>query len=56
MCDEAFDTYPSTINFVPESYETQEICHKAFHRCFFVFHFIPEKYQTWEICNLAISL
>ena len=46
MCDEAVDTYPSTTKFVPECYETQEMCHKASHRCFFIFHFIPEKYQT----------
>ena len=52
----AFDTYPSTIKFVPECYKTQEICHTAVHRCFFVFGFIPDKYKIQDICNLAVSL
>ena len=34
MCDKAVDTYPSTIQFVPECYKTQEMCYKAVHRCF----------------------
>ena len=34
MCDKAVDTYPSTIQFVPKCYKTQEMCYKAVHRCF----------------------
>ena len=28
MCDEAVNTYHSTIRFAPECYTTQEICDK----------------------------
>ena len=34
MCDEAVDTHPSTIKFVPECYRTQEMCYKAVNKCF----------------------
>ena len=44
----AFDTYPSTIKFVPECYKTQEICRTAVQRCFFVFGFIPDKYKIQD--------
>ena len=42
MCDKVVDTYPSTINFVPECYKTKEMCHRAVHRGFFVFDVIPD--------------
>ena len=35
MCDKAVNTYPSTINFAPECFMTQEMCDKAVNRRFF---------------------
>ena len=29
MCDKAYNTHPSTIEYVPDQFETQEICDKA---------------------------
>ena len=37
MCDKAFNTYPSTIKFVPECFMTQEMCDKAVNSCFFLY-------------------
>ena len=34
MGDKAVDTHPSTIQFVPEWYRTQEMCDKTVNRCF----------------------
>ena len=34
MCDKAVDTHPPTIKYVPEYYNTQEMCNKAVYRCF----------------------
>ena len=46
MYDKALDTYPFAIECVPECYKTQEMCHRAVHRCFFVSDSIPDKYKT----------
>ena len=56
MSDKAGDTYPSTIEFFPECYKSQEMCHRAVHRCFFVSDSIFDKYKIQEICNLPVSL
>ena len=42
MCNEAVNTYPSTIPFVPEYYKTQEMCDKAVNTCFFLFESVPD--------------
>ena len=34
MCDKAVNTHPSTMQFVPECYKTQEMCYKAVYGCF----------------------
>ena len=52
----ALDTHPSTIQFVPEYYKTQEICVKAVNRCFFAFGSIPDQYKSQEICDIFVSL
>ena len=56
MCHEAVDTHPSTIQFVPECYKTQEMCDKAVNRCFLVFDSIPGQYKTQEIYYIVASL
>ena len=33
MCDKAVDTYPSTIEYVPDQFRTQEMCDKALDKC-----------------------
>ena len=37
MCDKAGNTYPSTINFVPECFMPKERCNKAVNKYLFVF-------------------
>ena len=34
MCDKTFNTYPSTIKFVPECFRTQEVCDELVNRYF----------------------
>ena len=55
MCDKAVDTYPPTIKFVPECYNTQEIRDKAVHICFFVFDSIPDQYKYQGMRNRVVS-
>ena len=40
MCDKAVNTYHSTIQFVPDCYNTQEMCDEAVSRWFFLHLFI----------------
>ena len=54
MCDKVVNTHFSTIQFVPECYKTQEICHKAFSKGFHSFFYIPERYKTQEMCDRII--
>ena len=42
MCDKAVDNYAHALEFVPECYNTQEMCDKDFDRCFIVFGFVPD--------------
>ena len=49
MCDKAVNTYPSTVQFVPECYKTQERCNKAINRCFFVFNLILGRYKIQKL-------
>ena len=41
-----FDTYPSTIKYVPDWCKTQEMCHRAVDRCPFVFDSVPVQFKT----------
>ena len=42
MCDDTVNTSPPAIQFVPECYNTQEICDKAVGACPFVFSSVPD--------------
>ena len=43
MCNKAaVNTYPSSMQFVPEYFKTQEMCAKVNDTCPFVFHFITD--------------
>ena len=53
MCDEAVDTYHSTIQFVRDCYSTQEMCDQAINRC--AFAYIPDWYKTQEMCVRVVS-
>ena len=60
MCEKAVDTYPSTINFVPECYNTQQICDKAVHRCFlylilFLINVKPKKCVTESFLKILFQ-
>ena len=55
MCDEAVDTHPSTIKFVPECYRTQEMCYKAVNKCFFVLDSILDRFKTQELYDRVVS-
>ena len=38
ICNRAVSTYPSTIQFVPDQFKTQEMCIKAVDTCPFAFN------------------
>ena len=42
-CDKAVNTYHFTLQFVPDSCKSQEICYKAINRCFLAFAYIPNR-------------
>ena len=46
ICDKAVSTYPSTVQFVPNCYKTQEMCDEAFKKYFIEFIDIPYWYKT----------
>ena len=37
MCNKAVDNYAHALKFVPDCYMTQEMCDKAFNKCFLAF-------------------
>ena len=55
MCDKAVNTYPSTIEYVPDQFKSQEMCDKAVNKCFFAFDSIPDWYKTQEMFDIFIS-
>ena len=52
---EAVDSYPSAIQFVPECYKTQEMCIKTVDTCLFKFDSVPDQYKTQEMRDKAVS-
>ena len=56
ICDKDVDTHPSTIQFIPECYKTQEMCYLKQLIDFFVFDSIPGQYKIQEICDIVVSL
>ena len=55
MCDKAVSTHSSTIQSVPECYESQESRDKAFNKCFLAFIYIPDRYKSPQMCDRVIS-
>ena len=46
MCVKAVDTYPSTIEYIPDQFMIQGMCDKAIDKCPFVFESVPDQYRT----------
>ena len=55
MCDNSIETYPSTIQYVPDQCKTQKMSDKAVNGCFILFHSVPDRYMTQEICHKVFS-
>ena len=55
MCDKVANTYPSTIEYVPDRFKTQEMCDKAVDKCHFVFDSVPDQFKTLKMCNKIVS-
>ena len=56
----ATNTSPSVIKFVPECYKTQENYYKFFDTClfvldYFIFYFVPDRLKTKEMCDKPVS-
>ena len=57
MCNEAINTHPSTTQYVPDQFKTQEMFVTAINRCFFfVFDSILDRYKTQEMYDIVVSL
>ena len=54
MCNKAVVTYPSAIQFVPESYKFQ-VCDKAVDTCRFVFYCVLDQHMSQKICDKVAS-
>ena len=52
MCNESINIHPSTIQFVPECYKTQEMCHKALKNIFRIWFY---ECNAQEMCEKVIS-
>ena len=55
MCDNAGDTYSSTIEYVPDQLETQEMCNKAVEKCPSAFDSVLDQHKTQEMCDKIVS-
>ena len=56
MCNKAVDNYPHALEFVPECYKTQKMCHnKTVDAYPFTIKFIPECFMTQEMCDKAVN-
>ena len=55
MHNKVFNTYLSTITFVPEYYNSQEMCDKVVVSSLFMFDSIPDKYKTLKMSHKAVS-
>ena len=55
VCIKAVDSYPSTIQYVPDWYQTQEMRIRAVNTCSFVFGSVPYQYNTQQICIKAVD-
>ena len=54
--DEAVNTSPSLVQFVPEGCKTHKICNKDVNRCFFVSDSIPDWYKTQQMRDRVVSV
>ena len=45
MCGKAVDAYPSTTEYVPDWFKTQEMCDKGVDKYPFVFDSVPNQYK-----------
>ena len=55
MCDKAVSTHSSTMQSMPEFYESQESRDKAFNKCFLALIYIPDRYKSQQMCDRVIS-
>ena len=54
MFNEAVNTSPSAIQFIPEYCKPQEMCVKDVYTCFVVFNAVLDQYKAHEMCDTAI--
>ena len=55
MCNEAVESDPWTLKYVPDQYKTQEMCNEAVEKLPEVLGFVPDQYKTQEMCNEAVQ-
>ena len=55
MCNEAVQSFPWTLVWVPDQYKTQEMCNKAVQRAPWVLVWVPAWLVTQEMCNEAVQ-
>ena len=54
MCNEAVQSEPWVLRFVPDHYKTQEMCNEAVQSEPEVLRLVPDQLKTQEMCNRAV--
>ena len=54
MCNEAVDSYPRILEFVPECCKTQKMCDKTVDTHPTTIKFVPDRCKTQEMCYRAV--
>ena len=55
MCNEAVQSDPEVLEYVPDQYKTQEMCNEAVQRDPWMLEHVPDQYKTQEMCNEAVQ-
>ena len=55
MCNEAVQSDPEMLKFVPDQYKTQKMCNEAVEKRPWMLEYVPDQYKTQKMCNKAVQ-
>ena len=55
MCNEAAQSDPVVLKFLPDQCKTQRMCNRAVEKNAWVLEDVPDQYKTQEMCNRAVQ-
>ena len=56
MCNEAVQSDPEMLKFVPDQYKTQKMCNEAVQSYPWMVEFVPDQFVTQEMCDEAVQI